>query len=171
MASIRQLPSGKWNIQVRHKGQKQISKTFNTKKEAEAYLKKLSRPHKAIPEAITQIASAHPQITIRDALRRYEKEISPKKKSYRTDVYRIRVILGTFLGEQLLHEIKPHHLTQYRDLRMSAVTGDTVNRELALLSHLFNIARIEWGYNDWLKDNPMRLVRKPRANKSRDRRR
>ena len=50
--------------------------------------------------------------------------------------------------------ITPQHIAQYRDRRSAKVRA---NREIALLSHIFNLAR-EWGYT--AKDNPCRGVRK-----------
>jgi len=81
------------------------------------------------------------------------------------------------LGHLLMVEIQPHHIAQYRDFRLNSVspkgtkvTGDTVRRELALLSHLFNIARVDWGWSSFIDKNPVSLVRKPKPNKSRTRR-
>ncbi|WP_434081905.1 tyrosine-type recombinase/integrase [Escherichia coli] len=48
-----------------------------------------------------------------------------------------------------------------------AITGNTVRLELALLSSLFNIARVEWGT---CRTNPVELVRKPKVSSGRDRR-
>lgn len=50
--------------------------------------------------------------------------------------------------------ITPQHIAQYRDKRSAKTRA---NRELALLSHVFNMAR-EWGYT--AKENPCRGVRK-----------
>lgn len=44
----------------------------------------------------------------------------------------------------------------------------TVLRRLAVLSHVFSIARKEWGMESLL--NPLELVRKPQANNARTRR-
>lgn len=50
--------------------------------------------------------------------------------------------------------ITPQHIAQYRDKRSAKTRA---NRELTLLSHVFNMAR-EWGYT--AKENPCRGVRK-----------
>jgi hypothetical protein len=70
----------------------------------------------------------------------------------------------------LMVEIEPNHLAQYRHARLRLVTGDTVRRELALLSHLFNVSRIDWGWSSFIHQNLVSLVRKPKPNKSRTRR-
>lgn len=50
--------------------------------------------------------------------------------------------------------VTPQYIAQYRDKRSAKVRA---NREIALLSHVWNMAR-EWGYT--AKDNPARGVRK-----------
>ena len=65
--------------------------------------------------------------------------------------------------------ITPQHIAQYRDNRKSKAKGAKIgtpatvraNRELALFSHVFNMAR-EWGYT--AKENPCRGVRKNKEN-------
>lgn len=50
--------------------------------------------------------------------------------------------------------ITPQHIARYRDARSAKVRA---NREITLLSHIFNMAR-EWGFT--AKENPCRGVRK-----------
>ena len=50
--------------------------------------------------------------------------------------------------------ITPQMIASYRDVRSAKIRA---NRELALLSHIFNMAR-EWGYTT--KENPCRGIRK-----------
>lgn len=38
-------------------------------------------------------------------------------------------------------------IAQYRDRSLRSVKSSSVNRRLAILSHLFTIAKKEWGYN------------------------
>lgn len=60
-----------------------------------------------------------------------------------------------------LDAITPHVVAQYRDARTAKVRG---NREIALLSHVFTMAR-EWGYTD--RENPCARVRRNKE-KARD---
>lgn len=53
-----------------------------------------------------------------------------------------------------LDAITPQHIAQYRDKRTAKVSA---NREISLLSHVWNMAR-EWGFT--AKENPVRGVRK-----------
>ena len=89
-------------------------------------------------------------------LTRYAKEIVPGK-SARTRQENLRQI-ATFVrvsGQMTPDRITPQHIARYRDLR-GQTAPVAANRELALLSHVFNMAR-EWGY---AADNPVRGVRK-----------
>lgn len=86
---------------------------------------------------------------------RYEREIIPKKafltqRGNRSCLNRLK---KTFSGANIDH-ITPQHIAIYRDARSSK---SNANREIALLSHVFNMAR-EWGYT--AKENPVRGVRK-----------
>lgn len=74
-----------------------------------------------------------------------------------------------------MDEITSVDIANYRDQRLSTIStktrrkisGNTVRLELALLSSLFNISKIEWGT---CKINPVEFVRKPKVSSGRDRR-
>lgn len=55
----------------------------------------------------------------------------------------------------------------YRDERLKKVAPATVRLELALISHMFTVAKIEWGLP---LDNPLANIRKPSLPAGRDRR-
>lgn len=104
---------------------------------------------------------------------RYEREILPGKApktqtQNRLEMSRLRAVFGS----APIDAITPQHIAQYRDARMTkarTLQDGTVipprratvaaNRELALFSHIFNLAR-EWGYT--ANENPCRGVRKNR---------
>ena len=86
---------------------------------------------------------------------RYEKDIIPGKafltqRGNRSCLNRLR---KSFSGAPI-DSLTPQHIARYRDARTSK---SNANREIALLSHVFNMAR-EWGYT--AKENPVRGVRK-----------
>lgn len=88
---------------------------------------------------------------------RYEREIVPLRApaTQRDYVANLKQLAKVF-GNAPVDAITPQHVAQYRDRRGAKVRA---NRELALLSHVFNLAR-EWGFTS--KDNPVRGVRKNR---------
>ena len=93
---------------------------------------------------------------------RYIKEVIPTKAP-RTQKDNLEALtqLRRVFDSAPINAITPQHIAQYRDHRSAKVRA---NREISLLSHVFNMAR-EWGYT--AKENPCRGVRKnketPRA--------
>lgn len=111
-------------------------------------------------EGKPQVAKA---ITMGQVLDRYKREIVPTKapRTQRGNLAEIEMLRRVFQAAPL-DEITPQHIAQYRDARRGPDGKPApvrANRELALLSHAFNLAR-EWGYT--ARENPCRGVRKHR---------
>lgn len=89
--------------------------------------------------------------------RRYELEVVPQKapRTQRDNLLCLKQLTAVF-GKTHIDAITPAHIAKYRDLRGKAAPV-RANREIALFSHVFNVAR-EWGYTS--KENPTRGVRK-----------
>ena len=90
---------------------------------------------------------------------RYERDVIPTK-SFRTQKdndYSLKNLRKVF-DTAPIDVITPQHIAQYRDAR-SVKAKVRANREIALFSHVWNMAR-EWGYT--AKENPCRGVRKNR---------
>src|SRR5262249_33793835 len=77
------------------------------------------------------------------------------KRSWLRDE-QILVHLSEFFSTSLLKTIGPLQVEQYKKARMAEVAPATVNRELALLKHMFNLAET-WGL--FHGTNPMRRVK------------
>lgn len=86
---------------------------------------------------------------------RYVKEILPSKAP-RTQKDNLEILakLRPVFGDVEIDDVTPQDIAMYRDRRTAKVRA---NREITLLSHVYNISR-EWGYTS--KDNPARGVRK-----------
>lgn len=86
---------------------------------------------------------------------RYERDILPGKapSTQLENGSSIRQLRALF-NDAPIDAITPQDIARYRDARSAKVRA---NREIALLSHIFNMAR-EWGFTG--KDNPCRGVRK-----------
>lgn len=76
------------------------------------------------------------------------------KRSWLRDE-QILVHLGKFFGTNLLNNIGPLQVEQYKQARIAEAPA-TVNRELALLKHMFNLAET-WGLFHGM--NPVRRVK------------
>jgi integrase len=85
----------------------------------------------------------------------YVRDILPKKKPSTQRENRLCLSqLRPVFDAAPIDEIRPQDIARYRDARSAPVRA---NREIALLSHVFNMAR-EWGFTQ--QDNPCRGVRK-----------
>jgi integrase len=173
MASFKKVGSV-WRVQIAIKGIR-TSGSFSTKAEATAWA--------AMREAEIRDSMAlgpGADKTLQDALDRYAREVSPLKRGHHWENYRLaaigrHVLDGRPLGERLIRDITPELIGRWRDHRLQgtpakgyadAVGGSTVNRELNVLSHVFTTARREW---KWIRENPIKDVRRPKDPEHRDR--
>ncbi|WP_237173179.1 tyrosine-type recombinase/integrase [Paracandidimonas lactea] len=106
--------------------------------------------------------------TLAEALDRYLAEVSVKKKSAYQEQSIARAWRGTLLINRNLAKVSQIDLQRLRDEWLKDRKPATVNRRLALLSHLYTVARKDWGLH-WLA-NPVQLVRRPAVADARDRR-
>lgn len=110
-----------------------------------------------------------------DAIINYKNRVSIHKRGFKNEVYKLSVIDRSILSNMNMKEIKSHHIAEYRDFRLSCknpktqkpITPSTVIAELNLISHIFDIAIIEWGVD---AENPCRKIRRPKPNPPRTRR-
>lgn len=109
------------------------------------------------------------------ALDRYLDTVSVHKRGYRQEFWRVSVIKRHPLAQKMMDEVTTVDIAAYRDERLAQVnprtgkpiSGDTVRLELALLSVLYNLAKVEWGT---CRANPVAGVRRPKSSPGRDRR-
>lgn len=95
--------------------------------------------------------------TMKAIFDRYMRDIIPKKgeRTQKDNLAELRQLRPVF-DEAPIDAITPAMIAQYRDARSAKVRA---NREIATLSHVFNMAR-EWGLT--AKENPCQGVRKNR---------
>lgn len=86
---------------------------------------------------------------------RYERDVIPKKgeRTQKDNLAELKQLRPTFDGAPI-DSITPANIAGYRDARTAKVRA---NREIALLSHVFNMAR-EWGLTE--RENPCQGIRK-----------
>lgn len=157
---------GKWRVQIRRDGFPSVSKTFIAKTDAEKWAREQERliDRGELPTHSNELRA----VTVGDLLTRYREDITPKKRSPNPERYMIGTMLAHPLALVQLRSVCPRNVTEYRDHRLQIVSASSVHRELAILSHAFNLAIKEWGIK--LTSNPVALIIKPSPNKARDRR-
>ena len=165
-----------WRVQIRRTNYPTLSATFDTQAEAMTWaLRKEEELKKQTPKQVRERLEAQ-GFRLVDALRKYEEEVLPDKKP--TTQNRERGIikdLSTTFGELLLAEINGKRLSlmmQFWDRpserHPKGLGAHSIRLYLALISHLYTIARSEWSMPELV--NPVPLVRKPKIPRGRDRR-
>lgn len=97
--------------------------------------------------------------TLLVAFRRYADEVSSAKKGARWERIRLGLFERTMdFVRRPIAEITPDMIGAWRDSRLQDVSTSSVRRELVLLGGVFETARREWR---WIRNNPVRDVRKP----------
>lgn len=98
-----------------------------------------------------------PKITrlLGDIFNRYERDVIPGKmpRTQKDNLLSLRQLRAAF-NDASIDAITPQIIAQYRDRRSGKVRA---NREISLLSHIYNMAR-EWGITE--RENPAAGVRK-----------
>ena len=160
--------NGRWRARVRRSGLPSLTKSFPTKTLALKWSQRVEcDPEKFLTE---QVSEDHQLVTLGDLLRKYEKEVTPQKKGRDKEKYRLRILQRSQLSGVSLSELKPHHITKFREDRLKVVYAGTVLKDLGLLSAVINTGTTDWGLENVLRSNPVSMISKPRAPKPRDRR-
>jgi integrase len=129
---------------------KRIQESTGTanKREAEKYLAL------RVSEVQRGVFVKETRTTLDELWERYLPHAETHKRSWKRDV-QMYGNLKTFFGSPRLRDITPERIEKFQQLRAREVAPATVNRETALLKHLFFQAE-KWGLNT---GNPVRLVR------------
>ncbi|MFQ6759442.1 MAG: site-specific integrase [Deltaproteobacteria bacterium] len=166
MASIDKRGPLQFRARITKKGFPSQTKTLSSREAAEKWVRKTL----AAMEQGTFICSKEAEQTIlEEALERYAREISPEKKGHAQELQRIKIWKNHPLALRSLASLRGSDLAKYRDERLFAgKASNTIRLELAIISHLFTIARKEWGMESLV--NPVQLIRMPKPSIERDRR-
>ncbi|MDF2372676.1 MAG: site-specific integrase [Rhizobiaceae bacterium] len=165
MATIRKL-RGRWQGQVRRRGTKPRCKSFDTKLECEKWAREL--------EAVVDRFGAAPDTrilettTLSELLERYKVEVSPTKRGAVQEIQRIGVLKRHDIAFRTMIGLSPQDISSFRDERLKTVAPSTTVRELAILSHVIEVAIRDWGLP--LSRNVVKLVRRPVIRNERSRR-
>jgi integrase len=166
VASVRCRGPHKYQARVIRKGYPPLAKTFDTRKAACTWA---DLTEQQIADGTLSEGPQRGRLTLAEALVKYAAEITPAKRGAVSEMGRIRLWQKHDLSYRFIDTIRGVDLAQHRDARLAAGKGgNTVRLELALISHLFEVARREWGYESLT--NPVKALRKPKLPKGRTRR-
>lgn len=164
MATIRKR-EGKWQALVRRHGSRQIAKTFVSRKSAEQWARQMEiRLESGLPEPEAEV----PFRTFADVIMRYASEISIQKRGHGVERYRLSILSQSLLGRLSPLQVTGPQIARFRDERLKTAANATVRRDLGLLRHILEIARLEWGVP--YQVNPVDQIQKPQSPQGRTRR-
>jgi integrase len=154
---------GKWQARVQRKGQQPVSKSFQSKEDAQRWARSV--------ESEIDRGSYTNQILadrslFKDVILRYLEEVTLKTRSMREDTYRLKALARHPIAKLRMTALTPMRVAEYRDERLKVVSAGTVIRELSYFSSIVNHARREWSFS---MINPIPLVKKPASPHGRNR--
>ncbi len=121
---------------------------------------------------IDELSLSH-KYTLADLVDRYISVVLPLKPKNAVNTKRILLWWKKELGHLLIRDVKPSLISQKRDQLLFEPTKrgekrspSTVVRYLSSLSHAFSIAVKEW---EWLRENPVFKISKPKESQGRTR--
>lgn len=165
MASFRKRGELQWQARISRKRFPPQVKTFNARADAEAWARQIESE---IDRGVFVSRTEAENTTLYEVLGRYEREILPGKKGASPELSVLRIWRATELSKRAMASVRSADVAKLRDDWLMDRKPATVLRRLSVLSHVFNIARKEWGMESL--SNPVELVRKPQPNNARTRR-
>jgi integrase len=161
MASFEKVDGG-WRAHIARAGVRK-SKTFSSKTAATLWAAQQES------EIASGGHSKWPNMTFADAMRKYELEVSSKKRGKDFEAKRFAALARDFpdLAQKVISQITAADLANWRDNRLEQVSASTVVREAALFRNVFIVAAREWS---WLGEpTPWAKVKSPRHDPPRTR--
>ena len=161
-----QKRSGSWRATVDRKGYPVQTKTFDTKPEAEAWAVGIENE---MARGVFVSRAEAEATTLNEALKRYGSEVRSKKKGGGIrEFYSIRWWQDSLIASRSIASIRGKDVadavasmgavrTRARAGANKGLSPNTIRIHLALLSHLFNVARTAWGMESL--GNPVDLVK------------
>lgn len=149
----------RWTAQVFKHGIRK-AKTFDTKGQASAWATQTEA------EILSGAYRTGTDKTFLDAIDRYRSDVTPAKKSAKSENYHLNMLMRWPVADSRLSDITAADIAQFRDEKLKTLKTGTVRRYVTLVSSIFEYARKEWG---WVDENPCSQIKKPSGSKSRDR--
>jgi integrase len=176
MATIRALKSGHFNVQVRRKNLKPLTRTFATRKEAEAWASEIEQqidkgliPENAKPIEPRPKSRPTPQSDYSFAFlgRRYCHTVLKGKPTCFSTVTRIEKISEHLPND--VREITKFDVNRYRLMRLEQVAPVTCRDELQLIHRIYRWAHREMILDSQEHPSPCAEISMPATSKPRNR--
>jgi integrase len=162
MATIRKR-YGKWQAQIRRQGFPSLTKSFQSRKDAETWSREQERQIDLGEHPVSPVQD----FTLGEILTRYEREVSAHKKGKDTEKWRIGKLKRDSIASIPVARLDGPTLSKFRDRRIKDGVR-ACQLDLITIRHAISIAQKEWGLA--LKVNPVSEIRVPNGVRSRNRR-
>lgn len=154
-----------FRAQIRMRGFPQLSKNFRRRTDAKRWIEET----KTAIRGGTAVSTEATRTTLREALERYLREITPNKKGWRREQDRVKAWMHNPLAVRFLAQLRGSDFATYRDQRRAEGRAEnTIRIELVMISKLYKIAAKDWGM-EGLR-NPIANVTMPAGSNKRARR-
>ena len=140
MASIIQTGPTAWRVQIRRRGHKAITRTFKSRREAEAFGRRVETDLEAGRPAL-----APGGVTVGVAIAAYRelRDASPRPIRGQSNEHYMLSHLAAALGEELVEALSPQRLASWaRVRRQEGAGGYTVGMELSKLGTALRFAQV-----------------------------
>jgi integrase len=140
MASIRKLPSGLWNVQIRLTGHKAQTASFKTKAEAEAWAinHKLLVKMKMPTHTLYELGEKYCSVSLRG---------KPSQQETLDSLTRICRTFELLSLPTSLDKLNQEHINTFRLHRLSRIATATCRKELMVIARIYRWAKREFLLN------------------------
>lgn len=163
MATISKRGAYQWQAKIRRRGYPVQSKTFDTKREAEAWASVIESE---MARSVFVDRSLSERSTLGEAIETYILSVAPNHKGGDAEIYRLRRFqrIEVDLTCRFMSTLNTSDFQRFCDRRKNEVAAGTVKRELNLLHTVVESVRKEFG----LIENPVSDVKRPPVQDERD---
>jgi len=154
-----------WRVRVRRHGFPEQSRTFDTKAQAQSWARMIEGER---DRGLFVDRTEAERNLLSDIIDRYMREVTPLKRGSGPETSRLNAMKRHPIARIKMASLSGAQIASYRDDRTKEVSAGTVIKELNHLAHVIETARREW--NVQMPENPVRMVRRPKAPPARDRR-
>ncbi len=154
-----------YQVKVRRKGYPPQSQTFDRKTDADRWARKIERE---MDDGVFVDRTAAHQTTLAELIDRYLEEVTPGHKGVAQERLRLQQMKRSRIAKHAAATVKSQDFAEWRNTRLKEVAAGTVIRELNSWHAIIEHGRKEWGIN--LAENPVHLVKRPKADPARERR-
>ena len=164
MATFR-LRNSKVQARVQRKGFETQAASFSTLADAKAWARRIEA---SLDQGIALGQSRADKATLAELIAEYRKAVAMKHKGHVEECRRLAKWAAWPIAKRDAQSVKPADLAQWRDKRLQTVGPATVVREIAILSSVYEWARLDLGHVSL--SNPTKGIRKPAEPEGRSRR-